>query len=351
MQVVADSFDFDIPSDGFPFSGGFVGEETAFESYSSSPSPSYEENMSMVLETEQGFSVAMDLFGADLLSSENSMADFYQLTEQEHVNVEARGRKRKAVTENTKSSRVKIDARQSDSSSLESKSTRLRNRSYIEDLERKVKELTQENNKVKESLSSINAENRDLKSRVQYLEQISSKNADVSRVITSGATILNRLAKQHQQEGSNKKTAGVILVVMLLSLGMILNNDKSKSKALPITIENMDVKLDHQLSPVSQKKAKAFSAKSSAISPDHSVYSEMNRPSITKWKPNTTYLLCPRVEKLNPPEIKGAAAHVEGPMQISLLIPPDSFGMDKTSQKQFLEVTCNVVGVSTHASS
>jgi len=67
------------------------------------------------------------------------------------------------------------------------------------------------------------------------------------------------------------------------------------------------------------------------------------------WKANTTYLLCPSVQKMTPP-IKATEDDTFLPMQIAFLIPPESLGAGEAPAGSgrlgsMLEVTCQVVDV------
>jgi len=65
-------------------------------------------------------------------------------------------------------------------------------------------------------------------------------------------------------------------------------------------------------------------------------------PDISKWRPNTTYLMCNNVSQILPPS--NVVSNNPQNVMVSLLIPPDTFGTPKDNS--LLEVTCQVIEVS-----
>jgi len=79
---------------------------------------------------------------------------------------------------------------------------------------------------------------------------------------------------------------------------------------------------------------------------DISDLAKVIRPEITNWKPNTSYLLCNNVSQIIPPP-DAVTDSPDNPLMVSFLIPPDSFSGESNSDSSVLEVTCQVVDVST----
>jgi regulator of replication initiation timing len=283
--------------------------------------------------------------------------------------------------------------------------SRLRKKNYIDDLEHRVSLLQSENSNLRQNISSLHNENTQLKSEVVYLKGVVN-NGGLSKVLSQGATFFSKLSQQQQQQQQGGKpsvpaitarSAGVVLMVVLFSVGLMFNSQGVANNALPFksafheakpgrvlnhvnykpTSEVRDVLAVLEESDAPTQRIRQLVEKQRAMpdSDSHKILDERRAPKqlearpaamesnskdssdaspITDWKPNTTYLLCPDVQKLTPPtDIKSDPSL---PSQISLLIPAHSLAVgagdsDNGSGRAdtLLEVTCRVVDITSRA--
>jgi len=278
--------------------------------------------------------------------------------------------------------------------------SRLRKKNYIDDLEHRVSLLQSENSNLRQNVSSLHNENTQLKSEVVYLKGVVN-NGGLSKVLSQGATFFSKLSQQQQQQQQNggkpagsaitARSAGVVLMVVLFSVGLMFNAQGIANNALPFKSAVHEAKpgrvLNHaNYKPTSEvrnplavfeqtdaptQRIRDLVEKQRAMpnSDSHMILEERpapkqldvpaapaapakeshDEPLVSDWKPNTTYLLCPEVQKLTPPtDIKSDPTL---PTQISFLIPSQSLAVgagDSASgagRDSLLEVTCRVVDV------
>jgi len=279
--------------------------------------------------------------------------------------------------------------------------SRLRKKNYIDDLERRVSMLQSENSNLRQNVTNLHNENTQLKSEVVYLKGVVN-NGGLSKVLSQGASFFSKLSQQQQQQpaGSktgipsiNPRTAGVVLMVVLFSVGMMFNSQMSAP--LPGKVVLGESKPGRVLNHANYKPASEVRdvltvleqsemptqrirniVEKQRIMPDSSSHKVLeDRPAkqapsvpeaksavtsdaaplaLPEWKANTTYLFCPEVRKLNPPsDVEVTASDL--PQQISFLVPQSAFGAgdDATgaqrSTSQMLEVTCQVLDVAARA--
>jgi len=278
--------------------------------------------------------------------------------------------------------------------------SRLRKKNYIDDLEHRVSLLQSENCNLRTNISSLHNENTQLKSEVVYLKGVVN-NGGLSKVLSQGATFFSKLSQQQQQQQSGGKpsgpavtarSAGVVLMVVLFSVGLMFNSQGVLYNAAPLksafheakpgrvlnhanykpTSEVRDVLAVLEQSEAPTQRIRQLVEKQRAMpdSGSHKVLDDRRAPKqlearpaasetysmeshdvspISDWKPNTTYLLCPDVQKLNPPtDIKSDPSL---PTQISLLIPAHSLAVGAgdsdsgSGRDSLLEITCRVIEV------
>jgi len=292
--------------------------------------------------------------------------------------------------------------------------SRLRKKSYLDEMERRVNALHAENAILRQNSKDLHNENAQLKSEVVYLKGVVSKTG-ISKMFQSGASFFSKLSQQSTSpgvgaEGANKaspalinpRNAGVVLMVVLLSVGLLFNSpqlDTSSTMVPAVTrggSESARVLKHAQFKPASEVRdvltlfeqsemptqrirqmvekqravpdpashkladvdhAVPIVAKQSdpqQVAPESSAPAAQVAPSIA-WKANTTYLLCPQVQKLTPPtsaaDLEPAKKEIAPPVLVSFLIPPqvlsdapEAHG-DFGEERRLMEVTCQVVDV------
>jgi len=270
--------------------------------------------------------------------------------------------------------------------------SRLRKKTYIDDLEKKVNLLQAENTVLRSKTKEMHDQNAQLKTEVVYLKGVVSKGG-LSKVFEQGATFFNKLSQQQvQQQQAGKagtmsaRTTGVVLMVVLFSFGLLFNSHQMVNPATPIAIKsavheaNGRILTHAQYKPTSEQrdvlsildksemptqrirqiveKQRAMPnaathklgepvAKTIAV-PELQASLTREELLVPEWKANTTYLLCPQVHKLNPPAELQAAPKEGVPQHIAFLVPPSALGAE-ADDKVMLEVTCQVVDVTTRA--
>jgi len=276
--------------------------------------------------------------------------------------------------------------------------SRLRKKNYIDDLERRVSQLQQENTNLRSNISNLHTENTQLKSEVVYLKGVVN-NSGLSKVLSQGASFFSKLSQQQQadqaqaspgakQTALNPRTAGVVLMVVLLSVGLMFNGPAGQ-QALPgksLTTEQKQGRilshanykptsevrhvlnvLEQSEMPTQRIRQMVEKQREMPSSASHKVLEDApkslgaasiaeERPTVVQdWKANTTYLLCPDVQKLNPPQSIKEAQDPSLPQQISFLIPSTALDAGDAAplsrSNSMLEVTCQVLDVVARPSS
>jgi len=216
----------------------------------------------------------------------------------------------------------------------------------------------------------------------------------IGKVLQQGAAYLSKLAQKPTPTVPvatlNPRATGAILMVVLLSFGLLFNGQlglngqrtlpappslgaavssrviehpsyvpTSETRKLQELYESAEMPTVRIMQRVAQG-AKMPSASSHSLRPDEAAL-KTTKPLVDPllphmadgdWKPNTTYLLCPEVQRLQPPNsLKETLVHPEAPLQLAFLIPPDALGTNAPSgsnaaHREFLEVTCQVTAVS-----
>jgi hypothetical protein len=121
--------------------------------------------------------------------------------------------------------------------------SRQRKKVYLEDLEVKVSRLTEENDEIRRSLSSLSEENRRVKEELFYWKHLVMKSneapsAPVAQGVSPHSAVpLSLVSGQKKTNGKqNLKMSGLYLLIVLLSFGLFFNSKK-------------DLNLPHGLAP------------------------------------------------------------------------------------------------------
>jgi len=287
--------------------------------------------------------------------------------------------------------------------------SRQRKKSYIEDLERKVNELVNENAQLKQTVTTLTSEKNRLE--VLFVQQaMTGEKKEGVDLSTDVFQVLNNKNGVNLKSNNNKATM-IVLLIVLFSFGLlfhqvatqksfsVVNTDRNiepvvskKTQKLdqflvPGPVKVVDVhpqleevmpsrhlkkttkrvmkhetslpsrgtkrmKDDQPLQPIKNQKSTNPPAPKSTRK-DLSEVSKIIRPEIANWKPNTTYLLCTNVSQIIPPP-SASIEDPDAPLMVSFLIPPDSLNgsqatsstSDNLGDESVLEVTCQVVDVS-----
>jgi hypothetical protein len=277
--------------------------------------------------------------------------------------------------------------------------------SYIRDLERRVNELVNENSQLKETVHALTSDKVRLENEVLRMQTVMSdtisKNGELSEDMLD-IQLLNSKNLLGIRPNSQGSTTAILLII-LLSFGLLFHNavttesydiqsspsnhnrtvsntpknspklDTDKDLLLKVTkkveklqqlpngtTQNKSTKrvLRHDKNTavnrsVKRRKEEPKSTTTSTPNhisnpqnsytpiPTHNIQSRVI-PDITKWRPNTTYLMCNHVSQILPPS--NVVSNNPQNVMVSLLIPPDTFGTPK--ENSLLEVTCQVIEVS-----
>jgi len=267
--------------------------------------------------------------------------------------------------------------------------SRQRKKNYIEELEKKVSDLTNENLSLRENVETLS------KRSSSYEKKFNNSNTMLAKCIlfkffVSSVRFLT--SKNKQDNMTHAKATGVVLLIMMFSFGFMLNPDKiidddmnrnminsfgnlfetesTSVKSLTkvdnmvtVTSQNEEV-LDYEdKKRVTKMKSKVPNEEKRNVKPKPTEVKKTNEksvsvkmeeetnhtknqdmavilPEIKDWKPNTTYLLCNNVKQLTPPV--PLPQDPTAPMILSLFIPPDSEELNAPGEKSMLEVTCKV---------
>lgn len=102
--------------------------------------------------------------------------------------------------------------------------SRLRKKMYLEELEKKVTLLTTENDELKKQLNSVILERNKLQEEINHLRFMLHQDG-----FNNGITI-NEKPKNFHMNQKSVKTAGVCLLIMLFSFGLLFNTIQDPSK-------------------------------------------------------------------------------------------------------------------------
>lgn len=115
--------------------------------------------------------------------------------------------------------------------------SRLRKKIYIEELERKVSTLTSETETLSKQVGQLQTDNKKLQGEVVYLQNIIKQSPELSvtlskRGSTSATTVI---------PAKNMKAAGVCLLIVLFSVGLLFNSKEHKMFKNSISTSNEDI--------------------------------------------------------------------------------------------------------------
>jgi len=96
--------------------------------------------------------------------------------------------------------------------------SRLRKKLYIEELEKKVNHLTTDNDSLSKQVNGLNSDKKRLQDEVIYLQNIIKQSPELSAVLAT---------RKSGFQPKNMKAAGVCLLIILFSVGLIFNQSKS----------------------------------------------------------------------------------------------------------------------------
>jgi hypothetical protein len=98
--------------------------------------------------------------------------------------------------------------------------SRLRKKIYIEELEKKVTHLTGDNDALTKQVSSLTNDKKRLQEEVLYLQSIIKQNPDLSSALAN---------RKPPFQPKNVKAAGVCLLIMLFSMGLLFNSNQNSN--------------------------------------------------------------------------------------------------------------------------
>jgi len=268
--------------------------------------------------------------------------------------------------------------------------------SYIKDLERRVNELVNENNHLKERVCTLSSDKESLETEVLRMQKIMRKNLPTDDMDLSQEELDIQLLGSNQLLGikPNCKSSATILLILLLSFSLLFHHtvtsqsydiQTSSNRSLSDLPQNSkldkDPKDKNHLSQNLPKKVERETKPSTGpqqkpikrvirhykntvprslkrrkeskptpppvpLSTPHPTFSIEHRfvPELIQWRPNTTYLMCNHVSQILPPSTGGVHHRQSMPVMVALLIPPDALG--HTQENALLEVICQVIDVS-----
>eukprot|EP01124_Arcella_intermedia_P001061 TRINITY_DN10566_c0_g1_i2.p1 TRINITY_DN10566_c0_g1~~TRINITY_DN10566_c0_g1_i2.p1 ORF type:complete len:495 (+),score=111.23 TRINITY_DN10566_c0_g1_i2:86-1570(+) len=264
---------------------------------------------------------------------------------------------------------------------------RIQKKSQIDELEKKVIELTQENVNLRENLENMARDNAKLREEV-YLLQSAVHKSGMNAVMTRGTSFLSSLGKQKQVHAST----GLVLLVVLFSFGLFFNNLNMAQQQKSVIVSNrietalpqakcnrketkqwstsavtglnsfekrkQEIELEVEEAPKQPLLPPAPQAPSlppdsllvapqlTESSPQRAHLSKV--PHISDWKQNTTYLLVDSLSQLLPPARHAQIPAGEDELPVfSFVVPPDKAtnftGLGGLDEGAFLEICCHVI--------
>jgi len=202
--------------------------------------------------------------------------------------------------------------------------SRQRKKSYVDEMEGKVQNLTNENSNLFDKVTNLSKENDQLKTEVVYLQNILSKSG-LMDMLSNGAKKIQTLQNDFFSNKSQMKNTGIAFFILLFTFGLFFNiqidsNPFITEKNIPETYINEDFKLTSndkpyfdifsQMPDYSNKrledsykkktvdmKEKINSLKSNDIKPEQKEQETKNNKNPTLYavkipSSNTTYLIC-----------------------------------------------------------
>jgi len=105
--------------------------------------------------------------------------------------------------------------------------SRLRKKVYIEELEKKVSQLTTENDTLSKQIAAIATDKKKLHEEVLYLQNIIKQSPALMQIANSHSTLNNSAVakKPLQPSPKNMKAAGICLLIVLFSFGILFNTN------------------------------------------------------------------------------------------------------------------------------
>jgi hypothetical protein len=110
--------------------------------------------------------------------------------------------------------------------------SRQRKKLHMDQLERKVKELSSENTVLKENIATLCSENNQLKQHVALLNEVVKKSMGTD-LFSRGYNFMNTMANPKQYIQMNP--TGVVLMIVLFSFGILFSNWVTPNNAFPGT--------------------------------------------------------------------------------------------------------------------
>lgn len=273
--------------------------------------------------------------------------------------------------------------------------SRLRKKMYIEELEKKVNALTQDNEHLSKQIAAISTDRNKLQQEVLYLQSIIKQQQPNANL----GTLTTQVAGKKTYNPKNVKAASVCLLIVLFSFGILFKAANPNVSLLPAISEDISFtgrtlkSLSDSISTVShipvdsslqiRKEAllpvkseplddtRAHSAKRSAtladspraddkrkrmkiaddssevIAPSDSLVPVSSQSQVEKVsnelaynirdKPNTSYIYCSEAQHIAP------AVTSSTPETVALLIPSNLLNMTNGIDPSLLEVSCQVL--------
>jgi len=103
--------------------------------------------------------------------------------------------------------------------------SRLRKKIYIEELERKVNQLQTDNENLTKQVNTVSTDRKKLQEEVTYLQGIIKQSPALSQIAANST--------KKQVMGKNVKAAGICLLVVLFSFGLLFNANPGMSLRSP----------------------------------------------------------------------------------------------------------------------
>eukprot|EP01128_Nolandella_sp_AFSM9_P010592 TRINITY_DN7349_c0_g1_i1.p1 TRINITY_DN7349_c0_g1~~TRINITY_DN7349_c0_g1_i1.p1 ORF type:complete len:376 (-),score=86.46 TRINITY_DN7349_c0_g1_i1:277-1404(-) len=214
----------------------------------------------------------------------------------------------------------------------------------LESIKRRIRHQSKPSNEsLRSQNSSLRAENADLKKEIKSLRSRSSKIGAMVQLFRQGANLLTQATTAASQGKGQGVKPGVVLLILLLSFGMIFNNNG----VLPRTFLRGPIAGPSSL--LLESKYSTYPSDKMVVDttppgspPTSREISEDYHP-VTEWRANTTYLVCPTIKQLTPPPSAPLVGDPTTSPTISFLIPPDSMG--SSDSQEVMEVTCSVVSM------
>lgn len=252
--------------------------------------------------------------------------------------------------------------------------SRLRKKEFVDELHVRLAELEKENAELRTELDRYKAQTSDLNDELSQYRAYCEENGLIP------PTIERRYSHLY-----NGKTAGIVVMMVLFSFGLMFgsfSNSPSSSGALTIlpvdtsspgrifkmgdfakasfNIQDDGGQLTEDISPSRLRRimggsagvieSSAESVQSSGLSMKQcdNAHADLSFPNVAiDWNPNTTYLYCGSLSKLEPPAHSRVPPDQTLPLTLSFLLPPYDLHTQAKLEApdQMLEVSCQVAEV------